>query len=73
MEVILIANSVIINLRKVGENSLQVSKHEDCEIKFFFFLVNTEISSEKQYNAVEKEYSFIPRKDQLIDKLENIY
>lgn len=34
---------------------------------FFFFLVNTEISSEKQYNAVEKEYSFIPRKDQLID------
>ena len=33
----------------------------------FFFLVNTEISSEKQYNAVEKEYSFIPRKDQLID------
>lgn len=32
MEVILIADSVIINLRKVGENSLQVSKHEDCEI-----------------------------------------
>lgn len=72
MEVILIADSVILNLRKVGKKftpSLSSRRLSDT----IFFSVNTEISSEKQYSAVEKEYSSIPRRDQLTDKLENIY